>query len=135
MVLTRHPRVSRFRARDHGVIGMVNPADKVRLERLGKRIDTLRDARKPGRPGIEDHHSQAHLAWRMVIELVAGIVIGFGMGFGLDSLFGTMPVFLVMMTLLGFAAGVRTMLRSADEVRKEMAGDPPARNREDDLGK
>ena len=107
---------------------------KGRLERLGKRIDTLRSARQPGRPVIEDHHSQAHLAWRMVIELVAGIVIGFGMGYGLDSLFGTLPVFLVVMTLLGFVAGVRTMLRSAEEIQKETAGEPPTGNREDDLG-
>jgi len=83
---------------------------------------------------MEDHHSQAHLAWRMVIELVAGIVIGFGMGYGLDSLFGTMPVFLVVMTFVGFIAGVRTMLRSAEEVRRETAGEAPSVDREEDIG-
>ncbi len=113
---------------------MAEPADKARLERLGKRIDTLRSARQSKRPAIEDHHSQAQLAWRMVIELVAGIVIGFGMGYGLDSLLGTMPVFLVVMTLLGFVAGVRTMLRSAEEVQREMAGRNPPRDGEDDRG-
>ncbi len=114
---------------------MADPADKARLERLGKRIETFRAARQPRRPGFEDHHSQAHLAWRMVIELVAGIVIGFGMGYGLDSLFGTMPVFLVVMTLLGFVAGIRTMLRSAEEVRKETAGETQSEDGEDDLGR
>ena len=114
---------------------MADPADKARLERLGKRIETLRSSGQPGRPVIEDHHSQAQLAWRMVIELVAGIVIGFGMGYGLDSLFGTMPVFLIVMTLLGFVAGVRTMLRSAEEVRKETAGEAPSEDGEDDRGR
>jgi ATP synthase protein I len=31
---------------------------------------------------MEEHYSQAQLAWRMVIELVAGLGIGFGIGLG-----------------------------------------------------
>jgi ATP synthase protein I len=54
----------------------------------------------------------------MVIELVSGLGIGFVIGYGLDYLFGTLPVFLVVMTLLGFAAGVKTMLRTAAEIQK-----------------
>jgi len=30
----------------------------------------------------EEHYSQVQLAWRMVIELVAGLGIGFGIGYG-----------------------------------------------------
>ena len=70
----------------------------------------------------EEHYSQAQLAWRMVIELVAGLGIGFGMGYGLDVLFGTLPIFMVLFTMLGLAAGVKTMLRSAQEIQdKKMA--------------
>jgi len=70
----------------------------------------------------EEHYSQAQLAWRMVIELVAGLGIGFGIGYGLDTLFGTMPIFLVLFVFLGLAAGVKTMMRSANEVqRKQLA--------------
>ena len=67
----------------------------------------------------EEHHSQAQLAWRMVIELVAGLGIGFGIGYGLDSLFGTLPIFLVIFIFLGFAAGVNTMMRSAKEMQRK----------------
>lgn len=66
----------------------------------------------------EEHYSQANLAWRMVIELVAGLGIGFGIGYGLDRLFGTLPIFLVLFIFLGLAAGIKTMLRSAQEVQK-----------------
>ena len=99
---------------------MVDPAEKDRLERLDKRIKELKGAAAPVSK-IEEHHSQAHLAWRMVIELVAGIVIGFGIGYGLDMLLGTLPIFLVLFVLLGFAAGVRVMMRSAREVQDETA--------------
>ena len=55
----------------------------------------------------------------MVIELVAGLGIGFGIGFGLDVLFGTSPWLMILFIFLGFAAGVKTMMRSAEEVQAQ----------------
>jgi ATP synthase protein I len=55
----------------------------------------------------------------MVIELVSGMAIGFGLGYGLDVLFGTLPIFMIVFTLLGFVAGVRTMLSTAREIQKD----------------
>ena len=106
--------------------------DKARMEALEARLSAAKTAQEPETPRVVDHHSQAQLAWRMVIELVAGLGIGFGMGYGLDSLFGTMPIFLVVMTLLGFIAGVRTMLRSAEEIQKEAGAGALARDSEDE---
>lgn len=89
---------------------------RTRLDALDKRIAALKG--KEEKPHQEEHYSQAQTAWRMVIELVAGLGIGFGIGFGLDSLIGTLPVFLVVFTLLGFAAGVQTMMRTANEIQE-----------------
>ena len=95
--------------------------EKDPLEALTARIEAAKSGNKLEKKA-EDHHKAAQLAWRMVIELVAGLGIGFGIGYGLDVLFGTIPVFLVGFTMLGFIAGVRTMLRSAKEVEeKQMA--------------
>ncbi|CTQ48276.1 AtpZ/AtpI family protein [Jannaschia donghaensis] len=66
---------------------------------------------------MEEHYSQAQLAWRMVIELVAGLGIGFGIGYGLDYLLGTSPWLMVVFVLLGFVAGVKTMIASAREIQ------------------
>jgi ATP synthase protein I len=86
--------------------------------------DKIANAKAVHRPQsqIEDHHSQAHAGWRMVTELVAGLLIGFCIGYGLDSLFGTLPIFLVLFVLLGFAAGVKTMLRSAQDIQRAQSG-------------
>ncbi len=100
---------------------MDDPVEKERLAELDKRIRQLK-GETDQTPKMEDHQSQAHLAWRMVIELVAGIVIGFGIGYGLDVLFGTIPIFLVLFVLLGFAAGVRVMLRTVKELQEEQGG-------------
>ena len=96
-----------------------NP-DPERLKGLEDRISALKKTQEP-EPPKETHYSQAQQGWRMVIELVAGIVIGFGIGYGLDVLLGTLPIMLVIFTLLGFVAGVRTMMRTAAELQVEQA--------------
>jgi ATP synthase protein I len=84
------------------------------LKALEDRIAKAKAAIEPPR-AAQDHHSMAQIGWRMVIELVSGLGIGAAMGYGLDVLLGTLPIFLVLLTLLGFAAGIKTMMRSARE--------------------
>lgn len=93
------------------------PSDSDRLKALEAKIDAQK-AEPEVKHHAEEHYSQAQLAWRMVIELVAGLAIGFGIGYGLDGLFGTTPIFLVLFILFGLAAGVLTMMRSAKEVQR-----------------
>lgn len=113
-----------------GVHGVSEDDQKQRLAQLEARIAAAKKADTP-KPHKDEHYSQAQLAWRMVIELVAGLGIGFGMGYGLDRLFGTLPFLLVLFTLLGLAAGIKTMLRSAEEIRKTTQAAEAA---EDDKG-
>ncbi len=97
---------------------MSEPDDLERLKALDQRIELLKTANTPP-PRKADSHVKAQHAWRMVTELVAGLMIGFGIGFGLDALFGTRPLFLVLFILLGLAAGIRVMMRSAAEVQRQ----------------
>jgi ATP synthase protein I len=97
---------------------MSDGPDPKRLAELSKRIDAAKQADAP-EPKEQNHVSQGAAAWRMVTELVIGMALGFGAGYGLDALFGTLPIFLVLLTLLGFAAGVRVMMRTAQEIQAE----------------
>ena len=108
---------------------MIDDDQKQRLSQLEKRIAAVRKAQAP-EPRADDHYSQAHQAWRMVIEMVAGLGIGFGMGYGLDGLFGTLPIFLVLFTLLGLAAGIRTMMRTAHEIQTQKLAEEAERDDE-----
>lgn len=92
-----------------------------KLAELDRRIAEARAAKEPKRPVGADKFQAMSLAWRMVLELVVGMAIGLAMGWGLDALFGTLPVFLIVMGLFGFAAGVRTMMRSARELDRTRA--------------
>lgn len=92
-----------------------DPAD--RLKALDARIKAAKGEER--KPHSEEHYSQANMAWRMVIELVAGLAIGFGIGYGLDAVFNTTPIFMVLFIFFGLAAGVKTMMRSAAEMQNE----------------
>ena len=97
---------------------MSDAPDPNRLSELEQRIEAARKAQEPA-PREQSTVSQAQHAWRMIVELTVGIGIGVGIGYGLDVLFGTMPWFLVPFTLLGFAAGVNVMLKTAKELQDE----------------
>ena len=88
------------------------------LRGLGEKIKSAKRSYE-NEPKVEDHHSGLQHAWRMVIELVSGLAIGFGLGYGLDIVFGTLPIFMIVFTLLGFVAGIRTMLSTAKEVQRD----------------
>lgn len=98
---------------------MSEPNDLERLKALDERLAKLKKANQPGPKVQQQGHEMANVAWRMVTELVAGLLIGFGIGYGLDVLFGTMPLFLVLFILLGLAAGIRVMMRSAADVQRQ----------------
>ncbi|MFY0690391.1 MAG: AtpZ/AtpI family protein [Paracoccaceae bacterium] len=103
---------------------------KERLEALDTRIKALKETQAP-EARADEHYSQAHIAWRMVIELVAGLALGFGIGWGLDWLFGTRPIFLVLFIMIGLAAGVNVMLRTAKEVGEDQAAHAARRKKKD----
>ena len=104
---------------------MSDAPDPERLKALEDRIRGMRKTQEP-KPRIDEHYSAASQGWRMVIELVSGLGIGFGIGYGLDILLGTLPILLVLFTLLGFAAGVKTLLRTAQVFQEKREADQSA---------
>jgi len=95
--------------------------DPERLAALEKRLSQLKKAEVEAKPAADVNLRMADMAWRMVIELVAGLGIGFGIGIGLDAVFGTKPFLMLIFVFLGLAAGVKVMLRSAQDMAKAQA--------------
>ncbi len=110
---------------------MTEDDQKQRMAQLEAKIEAAKKA-KVTPPRADSDISGGELAWRMVIEMVSGLGIGFGIGYGLDSLLGTIPIFLVLFTLLGLVAGVKVMLRSAQEAQaKQKAADAAEKDERD----
>lgn len=125
MRLTHGPVTPRKASTVQGGADVTEDDHRDRLQELEGRLDKAKAAQAP-KPRADEHFSQANLAWRMVIELVSGLGIGFGIGYGLDLLLGTTPFLLVLFILLGFAAGVKTMLRTAGEIQAKRQADVSA---------
>lgn len=98
---------------------MAEKPDPDRLRALEERLAKIRGkaADRP-RNATGEGFSQGEVAWRMVLELVSGMILGLGIGYGLDRVFGTMPIFLILLGLLGFIAGVRVMIRTAADMNR-----------------
>jgi ATP synthase protein I len=55
--------------------------------------------------------SALSIGLRVGIELVSALVVGVAIGYGLDWLLGTKPIFIAVFVLLGGAAGVLNVWR------------------------
>ena len=103
--------------------------DPDRLNDLGKRLDELQ-TRQAGR-GKRPPPNQSGIAFRFATELVAALVVGGGLGWGIDWLFShfgyhTRPAFLIVFFVLGAAAGIRNVMRAAHEINAEIASARPS---------
>ena len=95
-----------------------------RLRRLGERLDHVAPARSPDNTpasGPTADPSAYARGFRLSSELVAGVLVGAGLGWLIDRWLGTLPWGMFVFALLGFTAGVVNVVRSA--------GAGPAANR------
>jgi ATP synthase protein I len=106
-------------ARDHGDRGKQQSDEaalSARLQRLGEGLGQARDRDRPARDADADRATTASgyaRGFRLSSELVAGVVVGAGLGWLIDRLLGISPWGLIIFFLLGFAAGVLNVMRSA----------------------
>jgi ATP synthase protein I len=91
-----------------------------RLTHLDERLSEARRDRenRSARQGREKETASAKASamargFRLSSELVAGVVVGAVIGWGIDRLLSTSPWGLIVFFLLGFAAGVVNLMRAA----------------------
>ncbi len=110
------------------------PADEAalnaRLHRLGERLshvhpDAPSETRQAARPTADT--SAMARGFRLSTELVAGVLVGALIGWLLDRGLGISPWGMIVFVLLGFAAGVLNVMRSAGIVPTRTL-DPPSEN-------
>jgi ATP synthase protein I len=91
-----------------------------RLGSLNHRLSEIRDSREvrtdqpeAGSGDGAARSSAMARGFQLSSELIAGVVVGALMGWGFDRLLSTSPFGLIVFVLLGFAAGVLNVIRSA----------------------
>ena len=88
---------------------------KENLDKLDRKLEEFKSKKEKDRPKRLKVQNDG---WRMVIELVTGMIVGVSLGMALDYIVGSEPVFLIVFSLLGFMAGVKTMLATAKKMNE-----------------
>ena len=94
---------------------MTESSKKDHLDQLDKKIEEFKSKKEENRPKRLKVQNDG---WRMVIELVVGMVLGVSLGMALDYIVGSEPIFLIVFSLLGFMAGVKTMIATAKKMNE-----------------
>jgi ATP synthase protein I len=102
-----------------------------RLRGLGDQLGQHRPREpsetRPGRPAADA--SGYARGFRLSSELVAGVLVGAGIGWALDRLLGISPWGMIVFLLLGFAAGVVNVIRAAGVAPgSDTGGSPDSKN-------
>ncbi|MCX7306982.1 MAG: AtpZ/AtpI family protein [Afipia sp.] len=91
-----------------------------RLGDLDHRLSQIKGSREiqTGQTGAGSGDAAANASGmarglRLSSELVVGVLVGALMGWGLDKLLSSSPWGMIVFLLLGFAAGVRNVIRAA----------------------
>jgi ATP synthase protein I len=104
---------------------MPGPADDRgpgRISDLGQRLDKVKAQRATDADADLDAEMRGRgMAYglRMAAELVAAVIVGGAIGYGLDRWLGSTPWLFLLFFLLGFAAGVLNVVRAYEKMQKE----------------
>lgn len=97
-----------------------------RLSGLGDRLSTLEKTRQTakGQTGTEEKDARSRASMmavgiRLSSELIAGVLVGALLGWGIDYFLSTSPLGMIVFLLIGFAAGVINVMRSAGVMAKQ----------------
>ena len=81
-----------------------------RLESLEKRLGRLQDE-EAKRTNVLQPDPNYRIGQQVLGHLVGAPAGGFLIGLGLDALFGTRPVFMLLLLFFGFGVGIRNVMR------------------------
>jgi ATP synthase protein I len=95
------------------------------LQDLGKRLDRQHPPDSSQDPGADSSAMARGL--RLSSELVAGVLVGAGIGWLLDHWLGISPWGMIVFLLLGFAAGILNVIRAAGVIPPRRLDPPESR--------
>ncbi len=82
------------------------------LEELQRKINAVHPPNSA--PQEDNSGAQYGKGVRMGVDLLAGAGVGIFLGYTLDKAIGTSPLFMLLFLFLGFAAGVRNIMRNVE---------------------
>jgi ATP synthase protein I len=94
-----------------------------RIAELGERLGKVKAQRQAEAEADLDADMRGRgmaYGMRMAAELVAAVIVGGAIGYGLDRWLGSTPWLFLLFFMLGFAAGVLNVIRAYERMQKEI---------------
>jgi len=117
--------------------GPISPEDREAMRRraadIGRRLDEVKGAQSPPASGAAPGSSLGY-AFRFTFELLAGLLVGGGVGWWLDRQFGIAPLLMIVLAMLGFVGSLVNVIRAAqrDKATREASLRPAPSVKDDD---
>jgi ATP synthase protein I len=105
--------------------GQISPEDREAIRQrsaeLGQKLDALKAQKakveRSAQGGGSQDQAAFGAAFKFAAELIVGVVVGGALGWVLDRQFGTAPWLMIVLVILGFAAGLLNVVRAAQEAQ------------------
>jgi ATP synthase protein I len=97
-------------------------SDESRNDQLDQRIAAAKQASKRGVSGAQG--AAEGRGWAVGIEFVGAVLVSGFLGWLIDKFAGTAPWAMIVLLLLGFAAGTRRAMKTSREFDADPANDP-----------
>lgn len=101
-------------------------ADRRRIEDIDARLKAARATIEKTQPANAQSsgmsHRQTGVAYRVLVDMIAGLLVGGFLGYWIDRWLGWAPYSLVTGLVLGFVAGANNAWRAIRAYSKEAAG-------------
>ncbi len=97
-------------------MGDENKTSSKELDDFGKRLSATVSSLEKGDKRGASNASAYSFGFRLVTDLVVGVLSGFGIGWLLDHWLGTAPWFLLIFMPIGMVAGILNVIRAAKSI-------------------
>ncbi len=116
---------------------MDSPDSGSSMQNLDRRLQAARRKHEPkkGREAEPRNMAGVGVGLRIAVDLVAGVAVGVGIGWYLDSVLETKPWLLLLFTILGFCAGLLNVYRTARQLEENKSQADAAAGTGDDADK
>ena len=86
--------------------------ERRRMDDLDARLKKARGTAAPPKQDLRSAHRQTAVAYRVLVDMIAGLLVGGFLGYWLDRWLGWAPYGLIGCLIVGFAAGVNNAWRA-----------------------
>ncbi len=89
--------------------------DRAKLRAISIKLQTIQHQKAAEQAASEEKHTESS-AWSQGAEFVGAVIVGGGIGWWIDRHFGTGPWAMIVLLIIGFAAGTMNALRYGKSV-------------------